>query len=169
MSHLAQPCVTGGDLLIPLVAFLLSTGTVFTCFLPPFRSVYNTRPPFCFLCVTPPIDLPQSQTSWLGMLPPGGPERPVFSTPLLHLSLGLSAGREQEGCGGLKGRTPDGHRHVGHVLCDGLWLWALWASHSCQSSLLKVLRNVPQSSVRLPENKRRKQGVVSRQNPWERK
>lgn len=64
---------------------------------------------------------------------PGGPERPVFSPPFLHLSLGLSAGREQEGCGGLKGRTPDGHRHVGHVLCDGLWLRALWASHSCQS------------------------------------
>lgn len=64
---------------------------------------------------------------------PAGPERPVFSPPFLHLSLGLSAGREREGCGSLKGRTPDGHRHVGHVLCDGLWLRALWASHSCQS------------------------------------
>lgn len=63
---------------------------------------------------------------------PQSPKRPVFtrcssSCPLVSLPA------ESKGGSGLKGRTPDGHRHVGHVLCDGAWLRALWASHSCQS------------------------------------
>lgn len=56
------------------------------------------------------------------------------SCPLVSLPA------ESKGCGGLKGRTPDGHRHVGHALCDGAWLRALQTSHSCQSQPQKVLR-----------------------------
>lgn len=63
---------------------------------------------------------------------PQSPERPVFtrcssSCPLVSLPA------ESKGGSGLKGRTPDGHGHVGHALCDGAWLRALWCSHSCQS------------------------------------
>lgn len=86
VSHLCDAVVT---------FFFPSSTKVFTFSVSSFRNVYNTSSSFCFLCVTPPIDLPQSQTSWLWMLPSPSPWEARLLTPSLHLSPGLSAGREQ--------------------------------------------------------------------------
>lgn len=54
---------------------------------------------------------------------PPSPERPVF-TPFSFPCPLVSLPAVARGSG-LKGRTPDGHRHVGHAFCDGAWLTAL--------------------------------------------
>lgn len=73
----------------------------------------------------------KARPAGFGCFPPS-PKRPVF-TPRSSSCPLVSLPAESKGCSGLKGRTPDGHRHVEHALCDGAWLGALWTSHSCQS------------------------------------
>lgn len=89
-----------------------------------FLSVYNSSSSFCRLCFTLPIDLPQSQTSWLWILPSEPWEARRLHTRFFPPVPGSLCRQREKGCSGLKGRTPDGHRHVGHVLCGGVWLRA---------------------------------------------
>lgn len=135
VSHLCNGAAqtSAHNLLIPTRHFVLSPqrNSSLSLRLSSAPSTTLGLPSASFVSLRPSIYL-KARPAGSGCFP-HRPERPVFSPPFLHLSLGLSAGREREGCGSLKGRTPDGHRHVGHVLCDGLWLRAMWASHSCQS------------------------------------
>lgn len=78
-----------------------------------------------------PLTYSKARPAGFGCFPPS-PERPVFTLsssfcPLVSLPA-VSKGRI-----GLNRRTPDGHRHVGCALCDGVWLRAAWTSHGCQS------------------------------------
>lgn len=78
-----------------------------------------------------PLIYLEARPAGFGCFPPS-PKRPFF-TPRSSSCPSVAQLTESEGGGGLKGRTPDGHWHVGHALCDGAWLRALWTSHSCQS------------------------------------
>lgn len=53
----------------PAAIFTFPTIKIFTFLFSSFSSVYNSLSSFCFFSFTLPIDLPQSQTSWLWMLP----------------------------------------------------------------------------------------------------
>lgn len=83
---------------------------------------------FVSLC---PLIYLKARPAGFGCFPPS-PKRPVF-TPCSSSCPLVSLPAESKGCIGLKGRTPDGHRHVGHALYDVAWLRALRTSHSCQS------------------------------------
>lgn len=75
---------------------------------------------FSSLC---PLIFLKARPAGFGCFPPS-PQRPVF-TLCSSFCPSVSLPAESKGCNGLKGRTPDGHRHVEHGLCDGVWLRAL--------------------------------------------
>lgn len=96
-----------------------------------FLYVYNCLSTFHCLCSLCPFICVKARPAGFGCFPPS-PKRPVFTLCSSSCPL-VSLPGESKGCSGWKGRTPVGHRHVRHVLCDGVWLRALWTSHSCQS------------------------------------
>lgn len=111
--------------------FFSSSTKVFTFSISSFRSVYNV---FLLLPLRHSAHRFTSKPDQLALdaslpEPLRGPSSHSVP-PLVPWSLCRQRAR---GALGLKGRTPDGHRRVGHVLCDGVWLGAVWASHSCQS------------------------------------
>ncbi len=118
----AEPAVPISALPPKSLDFLFSLLFLLSITLPLLSAAFVSLCPLIYLKARP---------AGFGCFPPS-PKRPVF-TPCSSSCPLVSLPAESKGCSGLKGRTPDGHRHVGHALCDGAWLRALWTSHSCQS------------------------------------